>query len=365
MTDMTENSKMTSLILDFPEDVMLKICTNWISLRALCRLDSAICVKNKRDHFLQVVGASYASITNTPPASPCAKDSAAHNITTKSLKWLTKRQLSVEHLTLSKDVDGLVVEECLPRSPKLLKNVKTLAITAGPKVAKSTLLSVSQGCTDLRSFSLNGFKNLNDLEVSAIVLRSPDLRTLNLAGCWTVSDADIARIAKACTKLETVDLSACFALTDAALVSLAEHCPLLQSVNLQHCGEVTDAGVTALAKGCRQLRHINLSTCVHLTDEGINSLALHSPALHSADLSYLKAITDSSVGHVATRCAALRELQLEGCTGISNASLEKISKFCARLQSLNVKYCMKVTADVAAELKQKSPDLVLHSTAMH
>lgn len=356
---------MTSLIVDFPDDITLRICTNWISLKDLCRLDSAICVKGKRTHFLSVVGANYASIANSPPASPNSRDAAAHNINSKSLKWLTSRQLSIEHLHLSKDVDGLVVEECIPRSPKLLKNVKTLAITAGPKIAKSTILSVAKDCADLRSFAMNGFKNLPDMQVSAVVLRSPNLLTLNLSGCWTLRNEDVVRIFETCKKLETVDFSACFALTDETLVALGKHCAALKTLSVHHCAELTDDGVTALATGCRALQSLNLSSCVELTDDGVNALALHCAQLQTLDLSYLKNISDVSVGHVLARCPRLRELQLEGCAALTDAVIEKMGKFCPNLTSLNVRYCSKMTAQAIGEFKRAHDKTAVLSTACY
>ena len=86
---------MTSLIIDFPEDILLKICTSWIPLKSLCRLDSAICVHNKRQYFLKSLGSSYVSINNSPPTTPTlinTKDKNMNNITTNSLKWLKRRK---------------------------------------------------------------------------------------------------------------------------------------------------------------------------------------------------------------------------------------------------------------------------------
>eukprot|EP00598_Pedospumella_elongata_P016877 CAMPEP_0184989572 /NCGR_PEP_ID=MMETSP1098-20130426/29063_1 /TAXON_ID=89044 /ORGANISM="Spumella elongata, Strain CCAP 955/1" /LENGTH=318 /DNA_ID=CAMNT_0027514601 /DNA_START=221 /DNA_END=1176 /DNA_ORIENTATION=+ len=263
-------------------------------MKSLCRLDSAICMKDKRSHFLTMIASNRATFSNTSPTTS-AKESTANVINNKSFQWLTNRQLSIEHFNLCKEMDGITLEKHVPFATKIFRKLRSVSISAGPKLSESSLLVLTKQCQNLDSLSLNGFKKINELRVGQIVELSPQLKTLSLVGCWTVNDEDIQKVAQKCQKLESIDLSACFEITDEALVSIARHCSQLRTLVLQHCDKVTDKGICEIAKHCRMLRSINLSTCLGITDEGISSLALHSPQLQNADFSYLKEITDTSL----------------------------------------------------------------------
>jgi hypothetical protein len=48
-------------ILDLPKDVLIRLISQYLTMKELCRLDTSICQHDKRQYFLECIGSDAAT----------------------------------------------------------------------------------------------------------------------------------------------------------------------------------------------------------------------------------------------------------------------------------------------------------------
>ena len=93
--------------------------------------------------------------------------------------------------------------------------------------------------------------------------------------CWNLSvdNTQLMTIANGCPQLRSLNITCSGNITDEGIRALASGCPQLQSLNIRSCGNITDEGIRAVATGCTQLQSLDISNCRNITDAGIRALA--------------------------------------------------------------------------------------------
>ncbi len=372
-------------MLDIADDIWYDIFTEWVKIKDVCRLDSALCHKGRRPAFLQLISLKVLLFNREEiNVLEMNQESFTHSeLGEASLKWILKRgihlaslrlpdhrlnatdQQSIRDAVASLVLDGRFdkLEMISLRACSYIKDadlaaiflkcygsVKIIDIRACGLIESSA--AHIKRCTKLEAFAANGNESAADM--AEIFQSCPRLRKVVLGSRLT--DEVVLSVAAHCPLLEHLDFGYCSAVSDSAIRRVAESCPLLQWIKLMNSA-ITDATVQSFCNHCPLLKRVYLAACDRLTDAAVLAVAERLPGLTHITLSSNGAITSSAVETLASRCRELEYINLSYCHNISNATLAKIAEYCSRLEELHVDNCRKVTAVGKAEIRSKCLEL--------
>ncbi|CAM9288778.1 unnamed protein product, partial [Phaeothamnion confervicola] len=181
------------------------------------------------------------------------------------------------------------------------------------KVTDVALLSLGEGCPELRDLGLGNCDAVTDVGVDWLTQGCPLLRRLDLSGAVRVGNAGVGSLAR-CAGLRWLSLRRLKAMTDVGLAHLARGCPVLETVDTGglflltdgHPGNFAVTGVQALARGCRNIRSINLDGVPRLALYAPRAIAAGLPALRALSLAGCRALTEAGVMALAAGFASRR-----------------------------------------------------------
>ena len=225
-------------------DDWLVCLSDWLDIRSICRLDSAITNVTERAVWLHNLIAFDAAVVDD------------YGYCHSSIRWVIKRRVSAKIIRV--------------------RDSKRFEITGDTFRG----LCIPSIC----SIDLRSCRNLTDDGVSALAEGCPQLSTIYLSDCVSITYVGLSALANGCPKLSAVILSDGRTLTDEGISALGQGCPLLSSIHLSYCRNITDVGLSALAKGCPFLKYISLYGCRNITDVGVSTLAKSCPRLITMNL---------------------------------------------------------------------------------
>ena len=373
-------------MLDIADDIWYDIFTEWVKIKDVCRLDSALCHKGRRPAFLQLISLKVL-LFNREEINVLERESFTHSaLGEASLKWIQKRGIHLASLHLPCDygldasdeqsiraaVASLVLDGRFDKLEmvslractyindadlaailsKCYGSVKSVDIRACGLAESSTVLV--KRCTKLEAFAASGNESAADM--AEIFQSCPRLRKVVLSTFGSRLTEVVLSVAAYCPLLEHFDLGFCSAVSDSAIRRVAESCPLLQYIRLINSA-ITDATVQSFCNHCPLLKRVYLDLCYRLTDAAVLAVAGRLPGLTHIDLYCVAAITSGAVETLASRCRELEFINLSRCPNISDATFAKIAVYCSRLEELHVNDCHKVTAAGEAEIRSKCRNL--------
>lgn len=262
-----------------------------LSLKDICRFDTALCNKKKRLLFLDC-------------------------IRSESCIWLGDKD---------RDFNSTMISWLNTRSIK----IRRLKCT---RISNTIAMKVGHIGSTLHWLSLKD-RNMIDESLCKIIDGCPNLQSVELNECRNITDESIIRLIETCPHLNSLDLTCCYKTTDLSVVSLAYRCPDLYSLNLDRCNNITDSSIIELADKCANLNTLNLSR-LYVTDVSIIRIAEKCPHLHCLDVSNCFNITDTSMIRLAAGCPHLERLNLSNCNGITMSTI-KLKELFPNTKSFN------------------------------
>jgi hypothetical protein len=382
-----------SQLFSLPDVLMVGVLVSWVGVVDIGRLDTAMCNKCEREHFLKFVSQSTFVIQNPCSSTGVSGDAFA--------KWIMERQIAVSNLIISGillrssserlnylmhcgkvvrrvEVQGepggyqnrielfrdlcencpnvldVVCEEELPPAAQVhiavhWKQLTDLTIRiedAGPE-----FISLGVNCQSLVRLELRGYSQwINggvissfdsykcsgpplSIPVAFLDVCSPRLLELT-AGRSLISDHYIA-LAKRCPNLRKLDVSN-GTLMDDALIALAAGCRSLHHLRLYHTFYITDVGLIEIA-----LNGALTTLCVDgplITDAAFQAVAEHCPQLEHVTLACCHELTDATLIALGQRCHNLREIDMTD-SKMTRVGLNAIAAGCPLLQFLRASKC--------------------------
>ena len=365
-------------LMDIADDLLCDLFTEWLPIKSVCHLDSALCQKRRRPYFLALLAKKVLLFNREQirvMTDPYPRDSYTHRpLGLAALNWVLKRGIhlaslhlpfsdtigSAEWQSIRDAVASLVLNGHLDKLETIsLKNCEFITdadLVAVLSKSYSSVKSIDikycgltesaaahiKRCAKLEAFTPNGNESAADMvEIfqSCRKLRKVDLRDFS----DRLTDEVVLSVAEHCHILEHVDLGWCSAVSDVAIRRVAESCPLLQYANLSDT-KITDATVVCLCSRCPMLKRLFFGRCYRLTDAAVLAVAEGLPGLTHIDLYHITAITSSAVETLASKCRELEHIDLAYCSNVSDVTLAKIAQHCPKLEELRVYECGAVTA---------------------
>ena len=336
---------------------------------------------------------------------PSLTEISGSNVDDRGLQALSTIQKST--LTSVCFTDSNISDVGVLRLCKGCPNIKTLslAIRSSTNVFNLTddsVRSIAQYCPDIEKLSLEGWEDLADNSMTALVTLT-SLKELNLSRCddltsagvqsllrsiganievLVLSDEDVygccdfcddallrcigeccpnlrdlvvkvniifpvlsasfEAIIRRCPLLNTVSLGSWILSSDVIMVQIADCCPHLTALSLQW-GKYTDAGVAAVVSKCIKLRCLRLCEFSNLRNESLTSIATHCSNLQELGLSSNCNFTDRYMSMLFKSCTQLESITLSSIPLITDRSIQALTQSCSRIKYLYISNNKRLT----------------------
>jgi hypothetical protein len=317
----------------------------WLELRSLMALDSAVSCRIDRPVFLAaLVDFSF----------PLLRSVTARGLIYCEICWMARRVSTMTYLQCQPDADDFIVG-CLAHCPCLV----SLSLARCTLITDASVIALSDiHC--LRHLVLSGCCNVTDIALVVLSERCPHLQSLDVRGC-DVTDRGLARIAMRCSSLlsikisgasfitaldfiatgcrglSSISFSRCISISEISIQSLIRN-TALTSITTQDCN-MTDATLNVIASTCPSIEHLTLFDCP-FTDMGLLSIAYNCILLKSISLRS-NTLTNMAVIVIARHCKLLSSIQLS-MPQVTDESLVVVSQELPRLERIQLK-CGRIT----------------------
>lgn len=277
------------------------------------------------------------------------------------------------------------------------KKLQLLDVTDSKGFSNFCLMEVCKNASNLKTLILSRCWLINDVGLTAGIVKLQKLENLDLSGCDRITDTglldglvprgklklrlkqlrlallpymsivSIYRLAQQYDELEVLDLSGSSnSITDEALHMIFRFQPKLRYLNLDCCAKITDFGLSGLSdvghdgfsvNFCQynidrltQLQYLNLGGCYHISDKTFyNSFNL--PNLKEINMSRCHNITEVGIQRMCKKCPRLESIDLSESTNLMDPTVRMIAKEAEKIETLKLNGCQLITDEVLEDIK--------------
>jgi hypothetical protein len=268
-----------SLIVDIPADISVSILCEWLQVKNLIEIDSAICNKVNRVLFLNIV-----------QHEPLKYKEELSITVSGSMKWLLVPHFIVFRLNLvQKSWDFISLD-----SLKVIffSKFKSLNVVEGLESHRSKFLELISVTKSLTYINFEKCPLVDDKIISAIANNCVQLNTfLCLSEGFIndkVHDKSIVQLTKQCIFLEVLQVGNCIELTDYIGVAISENCSELRNLSFCYLPKLTDKTIDALTNpksNCKGITDLYIQKCLLFTLNGINQFFI--PLKHLVNITII------------------------------------------------------------------------------
>jgi hypothetical protein len=370
---------MSSCVLfDIPNALSVQILVEWLRLKHVVRLDSAICSRQLRPVYLSVV---YGQCTKFSLLS-CYQFGKMEPI----LTWTIPRRVQLDGICVTDDMDLLSEflalsgpalrwiwiygsdSKCQQAAVQLAKwcpNVQKLVITIsgsvgnwydalraltqafqqltvlrllGSKISKQNLITALSHCISLEDL------RIDECEAVPVEVALPTLKSIESASCgW--SDAVMTASGRNCAQLETLIMFkpsrfSRYGVTDVGVRAVLQGCPLLRVTDVQNAKDISPELRVELAKR-RHKPILRTGDWVGMDDELAQRVMKASPNLtRLMCIERCEWLTDATLAVCAEHCPLLESVVLDRCPLVTDEGVRSlVAAGGARLCDIRLAYC--------------------------
>ena len=321
-------------ILNLPLVLQRELFGSWLTIREVAKMDSAICSREARLIFLELLTME-CLVLNNP------RGNIAHHNLMSWMAWVVMRKVNITTSHLFRLVSP---ELFMPFFAHIGKQLETLTIRSHCEndIVFSQMLScIASYCVNITELSLTWCSTLQGLEnilrsskesitklyldnCNLSELQNDDLQLLSLQflSIFSCRNVMLPQLLRAAPNLEILS---CYGLNSwpSDVLCLYTLCAI----------DITDAAFCSLVHSCPLLEAIQLSDCSLLTDVSVLELVQHAKHLSALSLSENTSFTDAALEAIAVQCGErLKHFCLGNCCPITDAGLKHISEACHRLE---------------------------------
>jgi hypothetical protein len=360
---------------NLPDQVLVPIYSEWVTVVDVGRLDSAYCNKRHRESFRSLAFDVRTLLTYPKMKIPVATRDVMN-------AWIYKRNVGVGGMVVTSS--GLQGE----RTPteyfrthgrrmqwiafqrvnyyrediywlnfavwtmRLCPNIRQLDFTAQDSEFPSDFAA---DCCKLEELRIVG--SIKDACIYALAERLPGLKKLAIVSYGGVSDGAIGTLLQSCQDLRSLSLNKTGDIRDSLVFSIASKCPHLTNLHLHNVFRLSTVTLAVLLTKCPNLHTLSLqsttiyyepaaefpSPCslttlalteVYMIDHSVAQILRGCPALEVLNLSSCKEINTDALYHIAL-CRRLRTLSLVSCY-VTDSVLTEVGQGCGELREITV-----------------------------
>ena len=334
----TEGKLPPGALLAIADDLLADVYTNWLRLDDLCRLDSAVCAKWLRHHFLRLISTKYLRFLREEIDVTAVSKRTHEALRSNSLNWIIKRGIHLASLRLPWSSD-CYISGCEQTSIRaavaslvefgLVDKLETIDIFLNLYLKDDDIAAIiEKSFTSLRIVDIHRCNAL--VSTASLLKRCTGLEEYTAIG--NESAVQLTDIFTSCIRIKKMVLRGLYGnLTNEMVLSMADNCQLIQHMDLDSCFRVSDEAVMGVARACPLLVFVNLSMMTDLTDKSVVSLFMGCPLLKFVDISFCIKLTDDVVLSAATYLPGLAHLDVRNCSFITREGLTVVRNSCANI----------------------------------
>ena len=361
------NHNRTINFFNIPLVLQQEVLGSWLTIKDVAKMDSAICAKETRPMFLELLSKRDMVLNNS---------TIYKEVYGSSMAWIVARKVSVTVCHLYNTVDPSLY---IPFYSCTGKRIETLTITSKEEDVTTftqMMSSVAFYCTNIKEISLKSCTSVRGLE---ILLYTPQASLINIFidSCnlteFVVEDLVLP-------SLQRLSITYSINITSNTFKQLLQAVPNLEIlVAFQFIGwpsdvrfpnylrkiylkfsDITDAMLSSLVHSCPLLEVVDLGDCELLTDVSVIELVQHAKHISALSLSCSRNFSDAALEAIAMHCGErLKHLCLYGCESVTDAGIYRISEACHSLLGLGIggRYMDHITTPAIQALLQSNPFL--------
>ena len=298
-----------SVLLALPEEVAGKILGDWLCVKQIAALNTAMCSRTLRQIFKSLMG-KFTMVHCTLKTLSLKKD---------TLAWIEMNRIMYPEIE--------IYSEGFATKKELLKKI---LIGHNPKSLRRLKF---RGDLDRTSNSAHAYAAIsNCANLEAVLIEQV-----------AFSGNALHMMAAANPRLLKLHILQCQFVSRKSCAAIAQHCQLLQNLDLR-MSDIDDTGITLIVQSCSKLIGLELFGCQRITDKGITAIALNGSKLVHLSISGTLA-TEVSVTAIARGCPRLKGLNIERVPLFDPKHAAEVGKGCHFLESLSFVGCGTVTGN--------------------
>jgi hypothetical protein len=341
-----------NLLAYLTEDLVVSILADFIELRDVLLLDSALCNLRDRPRWVSVL------------QSPQFKIMTA--TTTNIIKWSTDRGVKVQKVqaVLRDDLQSSLFRAFVAVSSATLRSVELSGLTNDSELVQHivrTAVGLKAVSIDDIPLTVEDFEAILSLaEVKRVIVCYTNIalcRPLLLPGplkaithlcliALNIDDDFITGLAVATPLMAVINLSMCKNLTDLAALTMALHWPHIEWAKLSYV-PFTDAGMVAVVRRWSQLQVIYTGAPLTGLNEQTVAVAFavvdNCRSIEELHLDGVGHITSEFVYLVAVKCPLLRVFSIVDAPGVDDNCLVALISGCPLLTEIGLPVNSRLT----------------------
>lgn len=332
---------MKNLIVDLPRNLSAVILSDFLSIKDVGKLDSAICKVKLREPFLELLSCTEFTIDHN--------DISQFSFTFKiidfevicNLRWHVARSVKIRCVYLTEELKGVDEAEIVQFMSVTNRHAEELTVH---RLSIARWIHSSQLRFDhLKSLTWVKIPN-HERELAEVLRRSPNLEELTLYDDYTFDGRCLHDVIM--VSVLRIFLKGSFGGSD--MTFLGQLCPNVSSLNInvpRFSFFKNPAGVASLF---RQLRTLVINDPTNMKDADLIRIVDGCPQLKHIDLRHASVLTDYSVTYMCNNCTQLESIELAKAYNITSASLQAMERsLSATLRNLELSRCEAIESFAA------------------
>ena len=359
-------------LFDLPHALLGDILTTWLNEVDYICFDNALCGKNVRQEYLDLIKSN--DILITFPIQ-------TRHDSSKYLIWLKLRDVYIEAFALPRFIAntefnskvfnkskylnfsncGELDDQMFSQITKASKSLQEIVIGSNyysNNITDSSINLISETSSQLRKIEICQSKLITDSAIIILTKKCRNLTDIKLINCIKIGDATINSIADNCPKLRILTITNNELITSTSIYQVYSKCLYLQELTVVDCtmkhNRATFDDHTQLNKK-KNLLKLNLSRYKELPDNYLQNI-LHNNNLTHLNLEENQTITDATFFTIASMISTIITLNLSFCLLLTDIAIIELMKYCHALQEINLQAC-KITDEAVSHITINAPQL--------
>ena len=343
----------------------LSVLMDYLNMREIVAMDSAICNKSDRDIWLKCIAKGIGSVSTKI-------QSYFHN--DRPIEWCSNKNVQFASLCLDfSERTSMITASGTSLLSLLCININEFQLKATNDLneySKKILCKFAERCSKLKRFRIYSSQAI-DRDVTPILSHNADLEDIEIDFCALLANATLVAIGRHCHRLhrisvrninrftdsgitalvsanqdlEEIQMDNCSTLTNASVIAIAQNCHKLKKIDIYNVEMMADQGFKALLSSNPGLEEISIDTCPELTDASLIAMAVHCRTLRKISFGYMRQLTDQGIASLVSTNHDLKEIQLINCIELTDVSLIAIAQHCHKLKKIDVRFAANLMTD--------------------
>lgn len=386
--------KMVFRMFDLPHALVGDILTTWLHEIDFICFDNAICDKDRRIEYLNIIQSDDILLT--------FPNHMRHD-SSKYLMWLKLRNVYLNSFTLPRYIGNCEFNS------KVFKKTKHLNFSNCGELDDYVFYQIVKTSKYLQELIIGSnyySNNITDHSINVISETAIQLRKIEISQSRLITDSAIVTLTKKCHYITEIKLVNCTKLGDESINSIADNCQHLEVLKITNNNLITSSSIYQVYNKCKSLQVLTVIDCSVKSDSSSSSSAVavassvvpHNTItstdllittmmnkkknilqklnfsryrvvsdaylqkfLHNSNLLHLsleenQSITDATIITIASSIRTVISLNLSFCLQLTDIAIIELMKHCHALEHIDLQAC-KITDEAIYHIIHNSSQL--------